>query len=171
MYDGRIILLDADVIIHFIRGWQLEVLPTIYDSEYWIMGRVYREVHGVLGSGTKINSFVRDHDNVHKKDLPMEMEVVKEYSQLEMRFGNGESAVMAMANALDEVVASSNIRDVEQYCSENEIDWITTLDLLAESHSRGIFTAKNCNDFIQRVRENGSNLPDISIQEYIKQSG
>lgn len=169
MYDNRIILLDADVTIHFIRGNQLDVLPAIYDSEYWILNKVFNELYG-LGFGETVNKFVSRHSNVIKRDLEYVMSVIQEYAQLQMRFGAGESAIMATAKVHNEVVASSNIRDVREYCIKNKLDWITTLDLLATAYSRGLLTGHQCNAFIQEVRNKGSVLPDTTITKYIREN-
>jgi len=62
--------------------------------------------------------------------------VYRIYAELEWKFGSGESAIMALAQVEQHVVASSNIKDVKDYCNSNNIDWITTMDLLAEAYNR-----------------------------------
>lgn len=44
--------------------------------------------------------------------------------------GDGERACMSMARFGQEVIASSNFRDVAPYCDENGIEYIGTLDVL-----------------------------------------
>lgn len=169
MYDQRIILLDADVILHFIRGGQLSLLPQVFDSKYWILKRVYKEVQG-LGYRNELDRFISENFNVEEKELPLVESVYRVYAELEWSMGSGESAILALAHVQKHVVASSNVKDVKEYCSTHDIDWITTLDLLAAAYSRGLLSATDCDQCIQDAITAGSKLPNIDIQSYIRSS-
>lgn len=57
--------------------------------------------------------------------------------------GDGERACMSMARFGQEVIASSNFRDVAPYCDENGIEYIGTLDVLTIAMNKGILPVMN----------------------------
>lgn len=46
------------------------------------------------------------------------------------------------------------------------LTYITTLDFLYHAYLRKVMTLEECNQFIKEVKEKGSILPDIKIEEY-----
>lgn len=50
---------------------------------------------------------------------------------------------MSMARFGQEVIASSNFRDVAPYCDENGIEYIGTLDVLTIAMNKGILQVMN----------------------------
>ncbi len=82
--------------------------------------------------------------------------------------GDGERACMAMARFQNEVLASSNFKDIKDYCNENGIEYIGCMDLLYIAQKRKIFTTEQCNSFISSVKElNNARLPVAKIEDYI----
>ena len=79
-------------------------------------------------------------------------EMLLEYAKLSDSFGDGESACMAYCKFSHDVVGSSNIKDIEEYCNNNGITYISTVDFLYYAYRRKVMTAKQCNEFIQKVR-------------------
>jgi hypothetical protein len=65
---------------------------------------------------------------------------------------DGERAVMAHARFRDDVIASSNFRDVAAYCDANNIDLLGTLDILAIARKKGILTETECDNFILEAK-------------------
>ncbi len=61
---------------------------------------------------------------------------------------DGERALMAHARFHEDVIASSNFRDVAAYCDANKIDLLGTLDILAIARKKGILSETECDDFI-----------------------
>jgi predicted nucleic acid-binding protein len=99
--------------------------------------------------------------------FPSKLEIIKEYAQLTKKFGEGESACMAVARFEKEFIASSNLRDIKAYCLEHHIKYYTTMDLLVESMNKNILTEADCNQFIQDVKSKGSKLPCNTMAEYL----
>ena len=90
----------------------------------------------------------------------------KEYALLLRTFGKGESAGMAYCKFNHDVLGSSNLRDIKEYCQNNGITYLTTLDFLYYALKRNKLTEQECNQFIKEVRSKGSKLPDIDIANY-----
>ncbi len=65
-----------------------------------------------------------------------------------------------------DVLGSSNLRDIRQYCSENGITYLTTLDFLYYAYIRKKITREDCDAFIEKVISKGSKLPRIDISQY-----
>lgn len=162
----KLILLDTDVISHFISGGQFAILPSIFPYKKVILDVVANE----LRVSYKFKNFI---NNVLKSGFIDEItfegdkQITIEYARLIKRFGKGESACMAYCKFNRDILASSNLKDITIYCEENNIDYITTMDLLVEALNSGKLTEEECNDFIIKVKANGSKLPVFSVSEYL----
>jgi len=100
--------------------------------------------------------------------FPMKGEIIKEYAMLVRKFGEGESACMAVARFQNEYIASSNLKDIKAYCTEHGIVYYTTMNLLVEAISKKIMTDAECDQFINDVKIKGSRLPCNTMKEYLK---
>jgi len=89
-----------------------------------------------------------------------------ELTLLTKKFGFGESVCMVFCKYNQDVIASSNIKDITEYCCQNGITWITTMDFLWKVLTSKLLTEKECNEFIKRVLDGGSKLPVRSINEF-----
>jgi hypothetical protein len=162
------ILLDADVIIHFIKGGQILVLPTIFpDYELSLLDKVFTElkanpsksqvVDNLINFGTiKLVAFPSTHKNI-----------VTEYSNLKKKgIGEGESACLAYLRFNPDILGSSNIRDIKAYCVEHGIVYFTTMDFLCEAYEKEVLSEEECNNFVKTVLAKGSKLPCKTFYEY-----
>ena len=108
------------------------------------------------------------------KEIPLptqNKEILFEYAKLKNRYGDGESACMAFCKFSKDILASSNIRDIAHYCKENQIPYITTMDILLEAFNKNVMDEAACNKFIWKVKSEGSKLPVNTIQEFIIMQG
>lgn len=159
------IILDADVIIHFIKGNLIGILPQIFTNKYYLLDYVFNEVFkGSLR--TEVENLFR-FGLVHELEFENNLEVVKEFARLKKKHGIGESACMAYCKYNKDVIGSSNIKDIKIYCEQNNIQYITTMDFLLEAYHKKILTEAECDEFIYNVKSTGSILPVNTIQEYI----
>lgn len=90
-----------------------------------------------------------------------------EYAKLISRLGRGESACMVYCRDNHNVLGSSNLKDIKEYCENNRITYLTTLDFLYYSFIRGKMTAAECNQFIMDVNSKRSRLPVVDITTYV----
>ena len=105
--------------------------------------------------------------NISKETFNPTGEMLAEYARLLQSFGKGESACMAYCRYTQNVIGSSNLKDIKEYCEKQKITYLTTLDFLYYAFVRGKLTAKDCERFIDDVVAQGSKLPRIEIEKYL----
>lgn len=167
----RHILIDADVVSHFVTAGKSLFLKDIFPyNRIYILDKVHRELQqwpsaklladvSVLFSRKIIRLMAFPDDNP---------EIVREYAWIKtMLFkGDGESACLAVARFNKSVLASSNLRDIKKYCEDHHIDYLTTMDFLCEALRVGVFSEEECDLFIQVVKAAGSKLPVSRMAEF-----
>ena len=165
------IVLDADVVIHFIKGERFVLLFDIFpEYTYIILDVVYNELS--VNRNTKLqvdNTMNLLHDRFSKVIFSPAGASRMEYARLTsmLHLGRGESACMVYCRDNCDVLGSSNLRDIKTYCADNNITYLTTLDFLYYAFIRKKMTSGDIDDFINQVVRKGSNLPKVDIQTYI----
>ena len=163
---GKKIIIDADVIIHFIKGDQLGLLPTIFPNKIYILDVVFQEVF-VGRLRTQVENLLR-FGIIQELEFDGNLQVMREFAQLKKQFGIGESACMAYCQYYKDVIASSNLKDITSYCQEHGITYLTTMDFIYEAFATGKLNEAQCDDFISGVIRNGSKLPFPNMQSYLR---
>lgn len=163
------IVLDSDVVIHFMKGDCFTLLFDIFPQyQYLILDVVYNE----LSKNTQTRTFI---DNIisllsgklQKVQFQPKGELMREYARLTLKLGKGESACMIYCYDNKDVLGSSNLKDIKDYCATHGITYLTTLDFLYYAYIRGKISKKGCDEFIQKVIDKGSKLPMVDITKYI----
>ncbi len=160
------IVLDADVLIHFSKAGCLNMLPGIFpEYDYVVLSVVYGEIKTIQ---RQLDRQIETLKNITLVDFNPTGDMRREYVRLTTakHFGKGESACMAFCNFTNNVIGSSNLKDIAEYCKQEGITYLTTLDFLYYAYTRGMMSETQCGDFIDSVRANGSKLPKINISEY-----
>lgn len=161
------IVLDADVIIHFIKGERFYDLLKIFPEYlYIVLDIVYQELSEKRKRivDNTINFF---HDRLIKETFSPSGTSAKEFAWLIRRIGAGESACMVYCRDNNDVLGSSNLKDIREYCEKHLITYLTTIDFLYYAYIRKQISPQEVNEFITLVRERGSNLPPIDIERYV----
>ncbi|KAF5076078.1 hypothetical protein DSECCO2_164940 [anaerobic digester metagenome] len=161
------ILLDADVIIHFIKGEQIGILNKIFPNKLYILDVVFSEVF--KGAQRPMVENLIKMRIIEELSFDNDLIVIKEYARLKKlyNYGDGESACMAYCKYHKDVLASSNLKDIKLYCEENEIQYLTTMDFIHQAYINRLMDEAECDYFIYNVKSKGSKLPVSSIKEYI----
>lgn len=158
------IVLDADVLIHFSKAGRLSMLPQILpEFDHVILSVVYEEIKTIQKQVDNQIAFLR---NIRKEDFIPSGDMRKEYAILRKTYGKGESACMAYCKYTHDVIGSSNIKDIKDYCTKQNITYLTTLDFLFYAYSRKLLSADECSKFIDDVIKQGSKLPTTDITTY-----
>ncbi len=164
------IVLDADVIIHFVKAGQLSLLLDIFpEYQYIILDVVYDEVTVNKATKTQIDNTLKFLSaRIANVTFAPKGESRLEYARLRstLLLGKGESACMVYCRDNQDVLGSSNLKDIKEYCSQNQITYLTTLDFLYYAYIRKI----EIDAFIKDVRAKGSKLPDTDIEKYVPTS-
>lgn len=161
----KLILIDADVISHFIACSELLYLPKILaPHEIVILDAVYGEVARISSRKQILDGLLATVKNIKRQPFPINnMDIKKEYALIKRNnplIGDGERACMAVAKFTEDVIASSNFRDIVPYCETNNILYLGTLDILIIALNNGIFDAERCTRFIATARsKNNARFP------------
>ena len=108
--------------------------------------------------------------NIEKIPFNPQKEMKMEYASLLRRFGKGESACMAYCKFTNNVIGSSNIKDIKKYCEQHQLVYLTTIDFLYYAIKRGKMTIDDAHQFIDMVQEKGSKLPKTDFNSFISQT-
>lgn len=162
-----IILLDSDVIRHFINGKQLDKLGSIFPNRFAILEKVKTEVCRTKSLKPIVETFVRTY-HITVIPFPTDSSTIMEYAYLTRDFGEGESACMAVAKHHNKYIASSNLKDIKIFCDKHAIVYLTTMDILQQAVKLLIFSEHECDKFISCVLEAGSKLPFKSYSAWLK---
>lgn len=120
------IVLDSDVLIHFSKANCLSVLPKIFpEFEYIILDIVYNEIKTLQD---EIDKHIHHFNSFTFIEFNPQGDMFKEYAQLIKSFGRGESACMSYCKYNNDIIGSSNIKDIKDYCKKEKIVYLTTLD-------------------------------------------
>lgn len=159
------IILDADVIIHFSKGGYLNILPKIFSNyKFSVLDITYNEIKGVIKN--QLDNQISLLKNISILPFNPNYEMQKEYANLITKLGKGESASMIYCRYNKNVIGSSNLRDIVDYCKQYQIIYLTTLDFLYYAIQKQIMTIEEANSFISDVRNKGSILPNRDMATY-----
>lgn len=164
----KIILIDADVVSHFITGGAIIHLPRIFPHKIKVLDKVYSELSRFPKKKMEIDNLI-NFKLLEIMPFPEENEVIKkEYLHIKklMFKGDGESACLAVVRNTKDILASSNLKDIANYCKMHSIAYLTTMDFLCEAKKNGIMSELDCDSFIAKVKAFGSKLPVNKMAEY-----
>lgn len=167
----RIILIDADVVSHFVTATEAASLHLVFpNNPIHLLDKVHAELQ--RWPSARMRSTVSDllsSKYVSLMNFPEEDDLIKrEYNWIKsMMFkGDGESACLAVAKYQKNILASSNLKDIKSYCTTHKIDYLTTMDFLCEALRTGLFEETRCNRFIALVLVSNGKLPAKTMAEY-----
>lgn len=169
--EEKRILIDADVISHFIACGELNLLPIILaPHKLIILDNVYAEIARLNMRKLFLDAIIKEK-TISVIPFPKEnMEIKKEYARIKKEnslIGDGERACMAVARFAKDIIASSNFRDIAPYCNKYNILYLGTLDILTLALKRGIFDEERCNQFIKTAKKmNTARFPNDYISDY-----
>ena len=164
------IVLDADVIIHFYKGGHfLQLLDIFPEYEYIILDVVYNELNKHAQTKRIIDRAEKWLRKVTIQKFWPQGKSIRDYVELKRTKGAGESACMIYCRDNRDVLGSSNLKDIHDFCNAHNITYLTTLDFLYFAYVRKKMTRQECNDFIATVKSQNSNLPHniTDIENYI----
>ncbi|MBP5693779.1 MAG: hypothetical protein J6W86_08775 [Bacteroidales bacterium] len=163
------ILLDADVIIHFFKGGKLSMLPRILpEYQFVLLDVVKREIPLIMM--LEMDRLITVDKTIAVVQFGATSGEVKEYARLTsadgLALGRGESACMVYCRYHNDVLASSNLKDVTDYCNEHNIKYLTTVDLLFYAIQHSLMSKEEALRFIKKVVSLGSRLPEVDFDLY-----
>lgn len=168
---NRKILVDADIVSHFITGGEAESIHLIFpNNKIYLLDKVHKELQDWKSKnvGFVVSDMLKNKRLILMDFPEKNEEIKKEYFWIKkMHFkGDGESACMAVARFNKSILASSNLKDIRNYCIMHNIDYLTTMDFLCAALNESIFDEQRCNKFLQKVKAAGGKLPVQNMNEY-----
>ena len=83
--------------------------------------------------------------NIQLVEFAPKGDMLREYSLLLRERGKGESACMVYCKYNHDVLGSSNLKDITDYCQANDIVYLTTIDFLYFAIKRNLMSITiNC---------------------------
>lgn len=160
----KIILIDSDVISHFITNNCLSDLPVILSPHRCtILDYVYNELARHPFRKSLVDFLIKNGDIELMKFPDSNIAIKEEFAKIKKMIhliGDGERACMAVAKFNKDIIASSNFRDIAPYCEKNNILYLGALDILSYAVSKDIYNEAKCDDFIQNaIRINKARFP------------
>lgn len=174
MSKYKVILVDADVLSHFIAANKIYDLPKILSPhKLMIVEQVYKEAsYSPIFDDrqAELDRWMQEC-SIPKVSFPYLNQNIKlEFYRLKKdnpHYGAGERACMSMARFGRETIASSNFRDVADYCDANGIEYIGVMDILLIAMRKGVYTEADCNALIHdALAINDARFPVRDIREY-----
>jgi len=163
------ILIDADVLIHLFKAEKVTILNELYPGRVYILDIVLSELKEnrtirnnidsiMLFSGIKEITFpTTSNPTLFREFLALKREIR----------GDGERACLVYCKHHQDVVASSNTKDIKPFCEDNSMAYLTTLDILCVAIAKNKLTNDEANVLIQRITANNeSYLCCSSIEEH-----
>lgn len=163
----KIILIDADVIIHLIKAGQLSLLKELYPSRVYALDMVMEELKSI--NATQL-TMILGLEIFQQMPFPTSNpEMFREYVRLKKAGkGKGESACMAVCRYQKDIIASNNLKDIGAYCQEFQIQYLTTMDILAIGYKKNKLTQADADYAIYLIKSRGGKLPNYNeIEQYI----
>lgn len=161
------IVLDADVIIHFAEGESLGILPQIFDEcEYIVLDYVYEEVRR-KEVREQLQKQIEWFKSISLVEFAPTGEMMRDYARVLRERGKGESACLVYCLYRHDVIGSSNLKDIKDFCEEHGIAYLTMFDFLYYAWKRGKMSEEEIVAFIENVKKKGSKLPDMDIRHHV----
>lgn len=164
-----LILLDADVVIHFFKADKPSLLHELFPGRLVMLDIVKNELFNNR-SIQKVAENLFTFKQVLELPFPTgSKEIMLEFKRIstDPKMGKGESACMAVCRYQQHIIASSNTKDIKPYCEEFNLAYLTTLDILSIAvikNKISIAEGQNCVDLILK---NGSKLRSNNLKTYM----
>lgn len=171
--ESKSIVFDADVIIHFINTNLLLDLFKIFPNRSLILDKVYEELSKNKRTKETIDNLI-ELGLIEIVSFNQDYQIIKEFAHLQselMNKGKGESACMAYCKFTKNVIASSNLKDIQNYCKLHNITNLTTLDFVAKAYISDFWSFEKCENFIKCLNEKNHRVPFSTFTEYAKSIG
>ena len=163
------IIIDADIIIHFYKGGWLHALPNIFKNyEYVVLDIVYNEIFNPTRN--QLDNQIHLLKNITQLAFNPKGAMAKEYAMLIRSLGKGESACLVYCKHNNDVIGSSNLKDIKAYCSEHQLTYLTTMDFLYYAIKNGVMTLLEATTFVADIKAKDSKLPNIDLSTYVSKS-
>lgn len=173
------IFFDTDCLSAFLWVNNESLLPILYPGKIVIPEQVYVELSNPRVSHLKnrIDELVKA-----KKVTIQEIDISSDEYQIYYKLteapdsghkiiGNGEAASIALAKRYNGIVASNNLKDIQIYIDEFNLQHKTTGDILVEAYNLKLITEEKGNYIWEQMINKRRKLGANTFSEYLKNKG
>ncbi|OWZ83362.1 hypothetical protein [Natranaerobius trueperi] len=171
----KVIYFDTDCISSFLWVDEERILLDLFTGKIIVPKQVYRELSNpsIPHIGAKLDRLWEDN-NISVEDILFGTYEYRVYYELtenppkgNLQIGKGEAATISLATANNGFVASNNLKDINQYICQYNLELLTTGDILIKAYNANIINDSE-GDFIWgRMLEKRRWLPTQSFTEYL----
>lgn len=166
---AKLILIDADVIIHLYKAERLSLLKILYPGRVFVLDYVLEELRSIAPEQVKM---IMGLGLFQEFKFPTsDTDILFEYARLkQQKKGKGESACMAICRYKQNILASSNLKDIKAYCAEFNIEYLTTADIIAIAFLKEVISVAEADYAIYQIKSKGSKVCKFDqIEHFIKE--
>jgi len=159
------IALDADVVIHLVKANKLQLLHELFKRRLVVLDVVLNELFKNHKTRVEVEGLFR-LGFIEEIEFPKKW--MGELLQIDKKaIGLGEKATLIYCKNEKNIIASSNTRDILDYCKTKNISYISTLDIFVIAIRKGKLTREEANKLIKVItKNNGSYLCCKTIEEH-----
>jgi len=166
------VLLDCDVFRHLHFLSYLSRVVNSLPGSFIMLDIVEAELTVSKKFIPIVKTYVDDSILIIKK-LPFKNKdiLTEHFNFLSNNVGAGESACMSVARFNDNVIGSSNLTDIFNYCSIHKIPFLTTLDLLFIAVCRKELSISEFDQAIVDLIANDYRIPMVNFKSFSEKNG
>ena len=129
------------------RSRKIDILKEIFPDNLYILSTVENEICRSKNIRPEVKRIIKN-GTLKRMSFPTSPEFLLEYAELIKKFGEGESACMAVAKYNEDIIASNNVNDIKEYCTLHSISYLTTIDILFVAYKKGVMNEADVDYFL-----------------------
>lgn len=167
---------DTDCLSAFLWVRKENLLIKLYGGKIILPKQVYSELsHPRIPHLKTRTDTLNNNGDITIEDIEFDTEEYRIYYKLTRNpdkgfkaIGKGEAAAISLAKTKGGILASNNMRDIQQYVEEYGLEHITTGDILVEALNKQYITEDEGNRIWSNMIAKNRKLPNNTFSEFLK---
>jgi predicted nucleic acid-binding protein len=166
---------DTDCLSAFLWVKNENLLIKLYGGRIILPEQVYSELsHPRIPHLKMMTDNLKNNGDISIENIEFDTEEYRIYYKLTRNpdkgfkvIGKGEAAAIALAKTKGGILASNNMRDIQQYVEEYGLEHITTGDILVEALDKKYITEDEGNKIWANMIAKNRKLPNNTFTEFL----
>lgn len=166
---------DTDCLSAFLWVKNENLLIKLYGGKIILPEQVYSELsHPRIPHLKMMTDNLKNNGDISIENIEFDTEEYRIYYKLTRNpdkgfkvIGKGEAAAIALAKTKGGILASNNMRDIQQYVEEYGLEHITTGDILVEALDKKYITEDEGNKIWANMIAKNRKLPNNTFTEFL----
>ena len=167
---------DTDCLSAFLWVRRENLLIKLYGGKIILPEQVYSELsHPRIPHLKTMTDTLKSNGDISIESIDINTEEYRIYCKLTTNpdrgfkvIGKGEAAAIALTKVRGGVLASNNMRDIQQYIEEYGLEHITTGDILLEALNRQYITEVEGNGIWTNMIAKNRKLPNKTFTDFLE---